>query len=303
MDTNIKILLGPSKMGQKAITKLEKNGYEVIPNPYGRKLKRDELIALLGKEVQGLIAGLEILDKDILNSSNLKVISRCGSGISNVDLTAVNELHINFSFTPFGPTDSVAELTVGNILCLLRNIVINNKKLHNGIWEKNMGNLLKGKTVLIIGYGKIGQEVARLLKVFHVNIIVSDPYLDNTDIKDDIRNLELKSALPLADIVLIHVSGDSELIGAAEFKIMKRGSYLLNASRGDVVDETSLIQALKEEILSGVWLDVFNYEPYNGPLCGLDNVILSPHIASYTSEGRETMENEAVDNLIKGFKV
>jgi len=303
MDAKIKILLGPSKMGQKAIIKLEKNGYEVIPNPYGRKLKREELIALLDEDVHGLIAGLEILDKDILSASNLKVISRCGSGVNNVDLSAVKELSINFSYTPFGPTDSVAELTVGNILCLLRNVVVNNSKLHNGIWEKNMGNLLRGKNVLIIGFGKIGKEVARLLKAFHVNIIVSDPYLDKNDIKDDIRNLDLKSALPLADIVLIHVSGDSELIGASEFKIMKSGSYLLNVSRGGVVDEAALVEALKNKTLSGAWLDVFNDEPYNGPLCDFDNVILSPHLASYTSEGREKMENEAVDNLINDFTV
>jgi D-3-phosphoglycerate dehydrogenase / 2-oxoglutarate reductase len=297
-----KILLGPSQMGTPAIDKLEANGFDVIPNPFKRKLTRDELCELL-IDVDGIIAGLEPLDREILEPSSLKVISRCGSGISNVDLDAANEQNIKFYFTPFGPTASVAELTLGNILALLRNVPIVNKKMHEGIWEKNTGNLLTKKTVVIIGFGKIGQTVAGLLKPFNVKLIVIDPFFDCEGYEGKVKVSCIEEALPVADIVLIHSSSEEPILTQKEFDILKKGAYVLNASRGVLIDEQALIKALDDEKISGAWLDVFNHEPYNGPLCAYENVILTPHISSYTVEGRLRMENEAVENLIKGFEI
>ena len=296
-----KVLLGPSQMGKSAIEKLEANGFDVIPNPFKRKLAKEELKALL-KDVDGIIAGLEPLDKEILGASSLKVISRCGSGISNVDLEATKNLGIQFYSTPLGPTASVAELTLCNILSLLRNIPNVNKKMHEGIWEKNTGKLLAGKTVVIIGFGRIGQAVARLLKPFKVTLIVVDPFFEVSAYDGDIQLSGIEEALPVADIVLIHSSSEELILTKKEFDILKKGAYVLNAARGTLIDEQALIDALDTNKISGAWLDVFNIEPYNGPLSNYENVILTPHISSYTVEGRLNMENEAVENLIKGFE-
>ncbi|MFH2058511.1 MAG: NAD(P)-dependent oxidoreductase [Pseudomonadota bacterium] len=299
--SKIKILLGPSQMGDPAVKKLEENGFDVIPNPYKRKLTKAELKVLL-KDVEGIIAGLEPLDKEILETSTLEVISRCGSGITNVDSDSVKKLGIHFFSTPLGPTASVAELTICSILSLLRNTHIVNKKMHDGIWEKNTGFLLSGKTVVIIGFGKIGQAVSRLLEPFNVQLIVVDPFFDPLTYEKSVNVVDLGSALPVADIVLIHSSSEEPILKANEFELIKKGSFILNASRGNLVDETALIHALNEKKISGAWLDVFQDEPYSGPLSKFENVILTPHIASYTVEGRLNMENEAVENLIKGFK-
>lgn len=296
-----KILLGPSQMGKPAIEKLESHGFDVIPNPYRRKLTKDELKSLL-EGVDGIIAGLETLDRDIIENSSLAVISRCGSGIMNVDTNAVREAGIHFYYTPFGPTASVAEMTLCNMLALLRNIPLVNQNMHNRKWEKNTGNLLSGKTILIIGFGKIGQAVADLLKPFSVQLLVVDPFFNKSVYAGKVTATALDDALPLADMVLLHTSSTHPILTSDKFKLIKTGAYILNAARGELIDEDALLEALKDNKISGAWLDVFKDEPYSGPFCDFDNVILTPHISSYTVEGRLRMENEAVENLIKGFK-
>lgn len=297
----LKILLGPSQMGQPAIDKLESKGFDVIANPYQRKLTKDELkILLVG--VDGIIAGLEPLDREIIENSSLKVISRCGSGIMNVDTEAAKDAGVHFYYTPLGPTASVAEMTLCNILTLLRNIPEVNNKMHERKWEKNTGNLLSGKNVLIIGFGKIGRAVADLLKPFKVKIVVVDPYFVESDYTGSVTISSLDEALPIADIVLIHTSSTDTILNEEKFKLIKSGAFILNAARGTSIDEMALINVLKRKKISGAWLDVFSEEPYFGPLCDCNNVILTPHISSYTVEGRLNMENEAVENLIEGFK-
>ena len=127
-----------------------------------------------------------------------------------------------------------------------------------------------------------------------------DPHIDKTHIRFPVVSLE--EALSQADIVTLHLSGEKEIIGQREFKLMKGGVYLLNASRGGLVDESALIEAIEDGKIAGAWLDSFNEEPYNGPLNRYSQVILTPHVGSYTSECRLCMENEAVENLIKGLK-
>ncbi len=297
----IKILLGPSQMGKPAVDKLKSHGFEVIPNPYKRKLTKGELKTLL-VSVDGIVAGLEPLDREIIEGSDLKVISRCGSGITNVDLDAAKEAGIHFSYTPFGPTASVAEMTLCNILALLRNIPIVNHKMHQKKWEKNTGNLLSGKTVVIIGFGKIGRAVADLLKPFKVKLLVVDPYIKELKYNGKADITFLKDALPVADIILLHTSSDKPILTRETTKLVNSGAYILNAARGTLIEEDALIDALKSNRIAGAWLDVFVDEPYSGPLCDFENVILTPHISSYTAEGRLNMENEAVENLIRGFK-
>lgn len=227
-----KILISTSSFAQgddASLTKLVREGYEPILNPYKRKLTKSEVMSLLAG-VEGLLAGLETLDEEVMCSSCLKVISRVGAGISNVDLDAARRLKIKVFSTPDAPTSAVAELTLGMMLCLLRDIPFMNIRMHEGYWEKTIGNQLEGKTVAVISYGRIGQMVSRLLQAFNALPICVDPAIRQS--LPSVKNLPLLEALAIADIVTIHVSGDSEILGEREFSVMKKGVLLLNAARG-----------------------------------------------------------------------
>lgn len=298
---NQKILLGPSSFAQldsAPMDKLISAGFEVVNNPFGRKLTKQELLDLL-PGITGIIAGLEPLDHEVMSKSSLKVISRCGSGMSNVDLDAARKFGIQVFSTPFGPTSAVAELTVGAMLSLLRMVPQMDRDLHDGKWTKRIGAQLEGKTVVIVGFGRIGRKVASLLQPFHVRLIAVDPELKEKS--DGAELLPLDKALSMADIITIHSSGEEQLIGENEFKLMKEGSFLLNAARGGLVNEESLIHALEGGKVAGAWLDTLCTEPYAGTLCKFPQVILTPHVGSYTMECRRSMEMEAVDNLISAL--
>ena len=297
-----KVLIGPSTfaaLDSAPMDILIEAGFEVANNPFGRKLTKEELIEFL-PGIAGLIAGLESLDREVLEKSNLKVISRCGSGMSNVDIDAAKQLGIKVFSTPFGPTSAVAELTLGALLSLLRMIPQMDRDLHEGRWNKKIGTQLEGKTVVIIGFGRIGRRVAELLAPFKTRILVVDPFL--RDFTENLPVLTLEEALTQADIVTLHSSGESIIIGENEFNLMKSGAFLLNAARGDLIDEDALVKSLEEGKIQGAWIDTFSQEPYSGPLTKYEQVILTPHIGSYSIECRRSMEMESVQNLINGFK-
>ncbi len=298
-----KVLIGPSSFSEVDRSPLEcltETGCDVIDNPFKRKLTKTELMDLLNEGITGLVAGLEPLDREVLESSKLKVISRCGSGLSNVDLDAAKEFGIEVCFTPDGPNSAVAELTLGAMLCLLRMISLMDKDLHEGKWTKKIGAQLEGKTVVIIGYGRIGKKVASLLLPFNVNLLVVDPFIQEPI--DVIPAVSLEEALPKADIITLHSSGEDCVLGKREFKIIKPGAFVLNAARGGLIDEDALVSGLEDGRIRGAWLDTFKQEPYTGPLKGYPYVVLTPHVGSYTRECRKRMEMEAVQNLIDVLK-
>lgn len=331
----IKVFIGPSSFGEgdpAPLRCLKDAGFEIIENIHKRRLTKEELLKFLTQDIAGLVAGLETIDREVLEKTNLKVVSRCGAGVSNVDLEAAKELGIKVCSTPFGPTTAVAELTVAALLNLLRSLQIMNNDLHHGKWTKITGHQLEGKTVAIIGFGRIGRKVAALLAPFGVKIIAVDtnahdkiltsvqlmesihPEDGGRDTEyrnvssflqksvDGVRFSSLNDAISQSDIISIHVSGEDEIIGSNEFKLMKDGTFLLNAARGGVVNEDSLIQALESGRIKGAWLDVFAEEPYSGRLRQYPQVLLTPHVGSYTVEGRAKMEMETVSNLIFAFK-
>lgn len=302
------------KYDKKPLEVLKNRGYEVIFNPYNRTLKGDEIIEICRNAV-GIIAGTEQLDADILENlttpiypqssvidslSYLKVISRCGTGLDNVNLAAANRLGIKVFNTPDAPTLAVAELTVGLMLNLLRKINQADSAIRNGKWEKPMGNLLTGKKVGIIGFGRIGRKVAKLLVSFGCEIRYYDIRTEDEGLRTE--RVELDELLKTSDIVSLHVSSKEQIISKYEISLMKKGAWLINVSRGGVVDENALYRALKEGHLAGAALDVFEQEPYIGPLPELNNVILTPHIGSYALEARIEMERQAVENLLKGLE-
>ena len=279
---------------------LERSGYKIITNPYGRKIKSEELVDL-AKDAVGLIAGTESIDRNIISSlSRLRIISRCGVGLDNVDLEAAKYFNVKVVNTPDAPTLAVAELTVGLILNLLRKINKMDSAIRCGQWQKLMGNLLFDKKIGIIGFGRIGKKVAKLLKLFGCQIAYSD--LNIKTVVSGFKYLPKEELLRWADILTIHASSTDKILGEKEFRILKKGAWLVNVSRGETVEEAALFKALKNNDIAGAAIDVFEDEPYSGMLKELDNVILTPHIGSYAKEARITMELEAVRNLIQGLK-
>lgn len=300
-----KILISPTsfgKCGNRPLELLEKNNYEVVLNPFGRKMTSDEIIEL-GKDCAGVIAGVESLNATVLESlPRLRCISRCGSGVDNIDLDKAKELGIVVNNTPYGPTRAVAELTIGLIFDLLRQISLRDKGIRNGKWNKEMGFLLKGKTVGVLGLGRIGRTVAELLIKLDAEVVGSDISPDKEWLKTTkISLVSFDELIKKSDIVCVHVSvspDNNYLMSKKELASMKKGSYIVNLSRGGIVDENALYHALKGNHLAGAAVDVFQQEPYKGPLTELEDVVLTPHVGSYAKESRLEMEIQAVENLL-----
>jgi D-3-phosphoglycerate dehydrogenase / 2-oxoglutarate reductase len=292
-----------SVQDSRPIELLRAKGIEPVMNPYKRLMTAEEVVHLCS-DADAIIAGTEPLTADVLAKLLcLKVISRCGSGMDNVDLYIAQKRGIRVFNTPSGPTIAVAELALGLMLTMLRRTHEMDHKLHIGLWEKKMGNLLSGKIVGIVGFGRIGQKLAQLLVPFNVRIVYND--INKVQGVVNAERLSLSQLLMCADIVCIHAASesDTQLISANAIAQMKKGSWLMNLARGGLVDEESLAAALRSGHLSGAAFDVFSQEPYSGPLTLIDNVILTPHVGSYAAEARVLMEIESVENLLQGLRL
>jgi D-3-phosphoglycerate dehydrogenase len=303
---SIKVAIGPSSFAAKDETPLrmlEQAGIEARPNPYGRRLTQDEIIIQL-EGMDGLIAGLEPLNRTVLSSApGLKAIARVGIGTDNVDFEATADLGIKVSNTPDGPTRAVAELTAAAMLCLCRQIPKMNRDMHNGQWNKEISLGLFETPVLFIGYGRIGRSVANCLHPFGPQILVYDPYLNaDEDIGEAVR-VDLETGLGKAKVITLHAGGNDVILGPAEFEKMLPGVILLNSARAGLVDEHALISALEKGVVGGAWFDVFWQEPYQGRLQEFDNVLMSPHVCTYTKQCRSGMETEAVSNLLRDLQI
>ena len=295
------ILIGPTTFGSNdpsTLQRIESAGYVVRRNPVGRKMTEADLsMALDG--VVGLIAGLEPLTEAILIRSTLRVISRCGVGVENVDHAAAKRLGIKVFSTPNAPTVAVAELTIGALICLLRRIAQMDRVMHDGGWEKLSGPQVRDKTIAVVGLGRIGLQVSSYLRALGARVIGVDP-VRRGDV-DGIPIVPLAEALSRADVVSLHASGSAEILGAQEFRQLRHGAYVLNTGRGGLVNETALRLALDEGRVAGAWLDAFAEEPYKGPLKNYRQVLLTPHVGYSSDESRRQMEVEAADNLLAGL--
>lgn len=281
----------------RPIDLLRENGFAVIRNTSGHTISGEEAFRLCNDCV-GIVAGTEAYSRKVLGKfKRLKVISRCGSGIENIDINSSKDFGIKVMNTPDAPTLAVAELTLGLILGLLRKVSLADRNLRGGKWKKITGNLLSRKKIGIIGFGRVGKKLSELLGPFNCKIAYTDPFAEGGH--SLFKNLPLPMLLPWADIITIHAAGKDIIMGEKEIRQMKKKSWLINTSRGCLIDENALFKALKAGNLSGAAIDVFNEEPYQGQLSKLDNVILTPHIGSYALESRIAMEKEAVKNLLK----
>ena len=305
----MKILVSPSSFGEcgsEPLNILEKNNYEIIENPYGRKLTETEVIEI-GRDCVGIVAGVEPLNKNVLeNLPLLKCISRVGVGMDNVDLEYAKSKGIIVRNTPDGPTRPVAELTIGLTFALLKKISIADKNLKNHVWKKEIGNLIFKKKVGIFGLGRIGKMVAGMFNAFGTELIGYDLFPDHGWAeKNNLTIVDKETLFKFSDIITLHVPGNSDkshVIGKHELDLMNPNSFLINISRGGVVDETMLYEYLKEGKIAGAAIDVFKNEPYSGNLTELNNVVLTPHLGSYAAEAKLQMEVDAVNNLIESLQ-
>ena len=301
-----RVAIGPSSFAateKKPLEMLERVGVEVIANPFGRRLTEAEIIAHL-QGVDGLIAGLEPLNRRVLTlSPQLRAIARVGIGLDNVDLEAAKELNIKVSNTLDEPAQAVAEMTLAALLSLCRGLVPANTAMHAGRWQKAIGTGLAGTKVLLIGYGRIGRRVGELLRNFGAEVLVADPFLSDRQLSAGERLVALNEGLIEASVVSLHASGKEVILGENEFLKMRDGVIILNAARGELVDEGALIKALETGKVSSAWFDVFRQEPYHGRLLDFEQVLLTPHISTYTRQCRLNMEMAAVKNLLRDLEI
>ena len=261
------------------------------------------------KDVDGILLRTTKLDKEILqHCDNLKIISRHGVGYDNVDLDFLNENKIALGITSTSNAVSVAEHVLSFFIYLTKNLSLSDSLVKEGNFEKrsdlpNFFELYK-KKVLIIGFGRIGKEVAKRCLGFDMEVYVYDPFLDNEII---IRNqcipIEKNQGLAIADFITIHLplNGDTKnFISQTELNMMKKNSILVNTSRGGIVNEKDLYTALELKKIQGAGMDVFVSEPpeSNHPFFKLDNILLTPHNAALTLECRERMSLEASQNIV-----
>ena len=295
------------KINSGAIELLKNQGLEPIINPYGKKLSEQEILDLLDDSV-GIIAGTEKITEKVISYNNqLKVISRYGIGLDNIDIKAANEKNVIVFNTPETPKIAVAELTLTLILSLLKKVVNADKNIKKGEWKPEIGNLLSGKTVGVIGLGRVGKQLVKFLSPYNVKILAYEIKPDDEFVsKNNINLLSLEELISNSDIVTIHcplTENTKHMISEKELKNMKENAILINTARGGLVDEIALYNILKEKIIAGAAIDAFEDEPNTGKLKELDNVILTPHLGTYTVETRKQMEIEAAENLIKGLKM
>ncbi len=278
-------------------------GISIEVNPHGRRLSEDEVADLVATDVIAILAGLEPLtDRVLSNAKSLRVIARCGTGLDSVDLQAASRLGIDVFNTPDAPTQAVAELTIAHMLNSLRHISTTDSNMRSGKWTPTMGSLLATKTVGLIGVGRIGSAVAKLAHAFGSRVIGFDPVVSS---HNSVEMLSLDEVLTQADIVSLHVPINDQthhIVNASAISRMKPGSIVVNVSRGGLIDESALHDALKSQHLSGAALDCFEDEPYSGPLLQIPGVHVTAHMGSYARETRDLMEVEASTNLVNGLR-
>jgi D-3-phosphoglycerate dehydrogenase / 2-oxoglutarate reductase len=284
------------------LARLRSSGIPFTLNPTGKRVTREQLLEE-GREATVAVAGVESYDAAMLAAlPRLRCISRCGVGVDAIDLAAARERRITVLNTPDVPTQAVAELTLAMILGLSRQIARHTDQARRREWTRRQAHLVAGRTVGLIGFGRIGRRVAELLIPFGAAVLASDPAVAPEAARA--RGVELtglEALLSRADIVSVHAaaSGGAVVLGPNELASMKPGAMLVNVARGSMVDEGALLEALRSGHLFGAALDVYGREPYDGPLCDLPNVILTPHSATLTVETRVAMELECVDKAVR----
>jgi D-3-phosphoglycerate dehydrogenase / 2-oxoglutarate reductase len=285
---------------------LESKGLEVdMPRFEGQQLEEDDLIPIVDRYV-GILAGDDVLSRRVLEAApRLRVISKWGVGVDAIDLEAAAELGIEVLNTPGVFGDELADYAMGYIHLLARRQHEVNQQVKQGIWHRVRGTSLAGKTLGIIGLGSSGRALARRAWAASMNVVGFDVIAAADE--EDFRRVEFYDLLGASDIVSLHLPATAEtrhLMNADTLALMKHGAWLINTSRGALIDEVALVSAMIEGRIGAAALDVFEREPLSpdNPLIAMDNVIVGSHNGSNTHEAVARTTQAAVTNLIGGLR-
>ena len=297
-------ILATDKVSEKGLAPLSDDDrfqVHIVPDS-----SSSDFVDLLG-EVSGLVVrSVTRVDARFLEMTPvLKVVGRAGVGVDNIDLAAASEKGVAVLNAPGGNTIAAAELTMALILSVVRNVTQADRAIRDGSWDRARfrGSELKGGTLGLIGAGRIGAEVAKRCTAFGMKAIAFDPYLSRDDADEiGVELVDLDTVIERSDVVSLHVPLNDEtrgMLDAATFERMKESAVLVNASRGGVVDEEALADALKEGEISGAALDVFETEPLPGdsPLRDAPNLVLTPHLGASTREAQIAVAVEVATGI------
>ncbi|MCD6189870.1 MAG: D-2-hydroxyacid dehydrogenase [Thermococcus sp.] len=303
----MKVLVA-APLHERAIEILKNAGLEVVYEEYPDQEKLKELV----RDVSAIIVRSKPkVTKEIIDAApNLKVIARAGVGLDNIDVEYAKSKGIEIVNAPAASSRSVAELAIALIFNVARKIAFADRKMREGVWAKKqcMGFELEGKTLGVIGFGRIGYSVAKMASAIGMKILIYDVNKDYERAREvGGKFVELEELLKNSDVVTIHVpllESTYHLINEERLKLMKPTAVLINTSRGAVVDTNALVKALQEGWIAGAGLDVFEEEPLpkDHPLTKLDNVVLTPHIGASTVEAQERAGIEVAEKVVKILK-
>jgi D-3-phosphoglycerate dehydrogenase / 2-oxoglutarate reductase len=292
-------------INQTGIDILKKAGMKVDYKP---NILTDELLSIVKDYQVILVRSRTKITREVIQAaSNAKIIARAGVGLDNIEVTAAEDKGIRVINAPEAAINAVSELTVGNMISLARSIPLADSEMKRGKWIKKnlMGTELSGKYLGIVGVGNIGRNVGRIAKALRMNLIGYDPYpIDRDYIKEvGLIVTDLNTLVQSADFITCHVpllEETKHLFNAELISNMKSTAYIINASRGGVIDETALYNALCNGTIAGAALDVFETEPpINNLLIGLPNVICTPHIGAQTKEAQELTSIVIAEKIIQ----
>lgn len=281
----------------------DSKGVDYTLNPKSRILTEDEMLEI-APEFDVIFSGTSPLSRKVIEACpKLKFISRAGIGLDSVDLLAARERGIPVSYTPDAPAPAVAEFTLGMMLSLTRGITAVDRKMREGIWQRTAGARLENSVVGIIGMGRTGKLMVKYLKPFGGRIIA---YALDPDMKfaaeNGIEMVDFNTLLEQSDVISLHVPlshRSAGMLSTEAFARMKPTARLVNTSRGGVVDEDALYDALSNGVIAAAAMDVFAKEPYDGPLAKLDNCILTSHMAAAAPDTSRAMEMGAAEEICR----
>ena len=267
----------------------------------------NQLLDIIGGYDAVIVRGRTKVTRDVIeNAAKVKVIARAGVGVDNIDVAAATKRRIPVVNAPAASTISVAELTIAHMLSLARRIPQAHASLRAGKWEKKQfeGTELHGKTLGLIGSGRIGAEVAARAKAFGMRTIAYDPYLPpNVAAERGIELTTMEAVLLDADFLSIHAALTNEtrhMIGAKQLALLKKSAYIVNCARGEIIDEAALAAAIKNGEIAGAALDVFETEPPTGsPVLAVENTSLTPHLGASTKEAQIRVGESVAEDVLR----
>lgn len=297
------------KYSEKALQMLEKEGYQLVRVPMEDAKNPDKLIEYV-KDAAGWIVGYSKVTKEVLAKAPLlKIATKHGTGVDNFDLDAAKEYGVVIANAPGLNANAVADLAFSFMLALARKIPFADKSVRTGLWKPIMGTELKDKTLGIIGLGAIGKGLIKKAAGFDMKFVAFDIQKD----EEFNKKYQVKMAsdyhevLREADFISLHIPLNEKtkgMVAGKEFEMMKKTAFIINTSRGGVIDEDALLSALTSGEIAGAALDVFVQEPpqVGNPLLALDNLVVAPHMGAYTEEAMGEISEICAENVIRVLK-